>query len=62
VNEIAHIFEYVRGLFYAVVMDSRMLFSRHIDVTVGKALAMLGFMKRLSGGFRVRWVQGSLYS
>jgi hypothetical protein len=31
-----------------VVMDSRMSFSRHIDVTVGKALAMLRFVKRLS--------------
>jgi hypothetical protein len=35
-----------------VVMDSRMSFSRHIDVTVGKALAMLGFVKRLSSEFR----------
>jgi hypothetical protein len=35
-----------------VVMDSRMSFSRHIDVTVEKALAMLGFVKRLSGEFR----------
>jgi hypothetical protein len=61
VNEIAHIFEYVRGLFYAVVMDSRMLFSRHIDVTVGKALAMLGFMKRLSGGFRDLYTLRTLY-
>jgi hypothetical protein len=32
-----------------VLMDSRMSFSRHIDVTNGKALAMLGFVKRLSG-------------
>jgi hypothetical protein len=35
-----------------VVMDSNMSFSRHIDVTVGKALAMLGFVRRLSGEFR----------
>jgi hypothetical protein len=34
-----------------VVMDSRMSISKHIDVTVRKALAMLGFVKRLSGKF-----------
>jgi hypothetical protein len=28
-------------------MDSKMSFTGHIDVTVGKALAMLGFVKRL---------------
>jgi hypothetical protein len=28
-------------------MDSRLSFSWHIYVTVGKALAMLGFVKRL---------------
>jgi hypothetical protein len=32
-----------------VVMDSSMSFSRHIEVTVRKALAMLGFVKRMSG-------------
>jgi hypothetical protein len=35
-----------------VVMDSRMSFSGHIEVTVGKAMAMLGFVKRLTGEFR----------
>jgi hypothetical protein len=35
-----------------VVMDSRMSFSKHVDVTVGKALAMMGFVKKLSGEFR----------
>jgi hypothetical protein len=30
-----------------VVMDSRMSFSKHIDVTVGKTLAMVGFVRRL---------------
>jgi hypothetical protein len=35
-----------------VVMDCKMSFSRHIDVTVGKILAMLGFVKILSGEFR----------
>jgi hypothetical protein len=36
-----------------VIMDSRMSFTGHIDVTVGKALAMLGFVKRLSCEFRL---------
>jgi hypothetical protein len=40
-----------------VVMDSRMSFSKHIDVTIGKALAMLGYVKKLLGEF-----QESLYS
>jgi hypothetical protein len=44
-----------------VVMDSRMSFSRHIDVTVGKALAMLGFVKRLSGEFRDLYILRALY-
>jgi hypothetical protein len=35
-----------------VVMDSRISFSKHIDVTVGKALAMLRLMKRVSDDFR----------
>jgi hypothetical protein len=35
-----------------IVMDIRMSISRHIDVTVGKALAMLGFEKRFSGELR----------
>jgi hypothetical protein len=34
-----------------VIIDSRRSFTRHIDVTVGRALAMLGFMKRLSCDF-----------
>jgi hypothetical protein len=41
-----------------VVMNSRMSFSRHIDVLVGKALAMLGFVKRLSGEFRDPYTLG----
>jgi hypothetical protein len=28
-----------------VVMESRMSFSRHIDVTIGKVLAILGLLK-----------------
>jgi hypothetical protein len=35
-----------------VMMDSKMSFTGHIDVTVGKALAMLGFVRRLSCEFR----------
>jgi hypothetical protein len=35
-----------------VIMDSKMSFTGHIEVTVGKALAMLGFVKRLSCEFR----------
>jgi hypothetical protein len=34
-----------------VVIDSKMSFSSHIDVTVGMVLAMLRFVKRLSGEF-----------
>jgi hypothetical protein len=35
-----------------VIMDSKMSFTGHIDVTVGRVLAMLGFVKRLSCEFR----------
>jgi hypothetical protein len=35
-----------------VIMDSKVPFTGHIDVTVGKALAMLGFVKKLSFEFR----------
>jgi hypothetical protein len=35
-----------------VIMDSKMSFTGHIDVTVGRALAMLGFVKKLSYEFR----------
>jgi hypothetical protein len=31
-----------------VIMDSKVSFTGHIDVTVGRALTMLGFVKRLS--------------
>jgi hypothetical protein len=34
-----------------VIMDSKMSLTGHIDVTLGRALAMLGFMKRLSYDF-----------
>jgi hypothetical protein len=32
-----------------VIMDSRMVFANHVDIVVGKAWAMLGFVKRISG-------------
>jgi hypothetical protein len=35
-----------------VVMDSRMSLSMHIVVTVGNAVAMLGFVRRLPGELR----------
>jgi hypothetical protein len=36
-----------------VIMESKMCFTDgHIDVTVGRVLAMLGFVKRLSCEFR----------
>jgi hypothetical protein len=44
-----------------VVMDSRMSFSRHIDVTVAKALAMLRFVKILSGEFMDPYTIRTLY-
>jgi hypothetical protein len=44
-----------------VVMDSKMSFSRHIDVTVGMALAMLRFVKRLSGEFTDSYTLRTLY-
>jgi hypothetical protein len=35
-----------------VIMDSKMFFTGNIDITVGRALAMLGFVKRLACEFR----------
>jgi hypothetical protein len=37
-------------------MDQRMCFTEHIDVMVVKALAMLGFIGRVSGEFREFYV------
>jgi hypothetical protein len=42
-------------------MDSKMSFTRHIDVTVGRALAMLGFVKRLSCEFRDPYTLKTFY-
>jgi hypothetical protein len=44
-----------------VVMDSRMSFSRYIDVTDGRTLTMLGFVKRLSGEIRDPYILRTLY-
>jgi hypothetical protein len=44
-----------------VIMDSRMSFTGHIDVTVRKALAMLGFVKKLSYEFRDPYTLKTLY-
>jgi hypothetical protein len=35
-----------------MVVNSKVSFTEHIDVTVGRALAMFGFVKRLSCEFR----------
>jgi hypothetical protein len=44
-----------------VIMDSKMYFTGHIDVTVGKALAMLGFVKGLSCEFRDPYTLKAFY-
>jgi hypothetical protein len=44
-----------------VIMDEKMNFSEHIDVMVGKAFAMLGFIRRLSFEFRDPYTLRSLY-
>jgi hypothetical protein len=46
---------------FGVLMDSRISFSKHIDVTVVKALEMLGFVKRLTGEFRDPYTLRTLY-
>jgi hypothetical protein len=44
-----------------VIMDSKMAFTGHIDVTVERALAMLGFVKRLSCELRDPYTLKTLY-
>jgi hypothetical protein len=41
--------------------DSKVSFTGHIDVTVGRDLAMLGFVKRLSCEFRDPYILNTLY-
>jgi hypothetical protein len=45
----------------SVIMDSKTVFYGHIDVTVGRALAMLLFAKRLSWEFRDSYAFNTLY-
>jgi hypothetical protein len=60
----------LRGIFFdhvdsitdlGVVMDRRMSLSRPIDFMVGKALAILGFVKRLAGDIRDPYILRTLY-
>jgi hypothetical protein len=44
-----------------VTMDSKMSFNGHIDVAVERALAMLGFVKKLSCEFRDPYTLKTLY-
>jgi hypothetical protein len=44
-----------------VIMDSKVSFTGHIDVTVGRALALLGFVKRLSCEFRDLYTLKTFY-
>jgi hypothetical protein len=45
-----------------VIVDEKMLFSEQIDGMVGKAFAMLGFIRRLSFEFRDPHILRSLYT
>jgi hypothetical protein len=45
-----------------VIMDEKITFSEHVDVMVTKALAMLGFIRRLSFQFRDPYPLKSLYT
>jgi hypothetical protein len=42
-------------------MDSKVSFTEHIDVTVGRVLAMLGFVKRLLCEFRDPYTLKTIY-
>jgi hypothetical protein len=44
-----------------VIIDSKMSYTGHIDVTVRSALVMLGFVKRLSYEFKDPYTQKTLY-
>jgi hypothetical protein len=45
-----------------LIMDEKMNFSEYIDVMVGKAFAMLGFIRRLSFKFRDPYNLRSFYT
>jgi hypothetical protein len=44
-----------------VILDSKLSFRNHIDATIGKGLAMLVFIKRLSSEFRDPYTLKALY-
>jgi hypothetical protein len=44
-----------------VIMDSKLTFSEHVDVTVSKARQMLGFIMRVGRDFRDPYALKSLY-
>jgi Reverse transcriptase (RNA-dependent DNA polymerase) len=44
-----------------VILDSKLSFRNHIDATIAKGLAMLGFIKRLSSEFRDPYTLKALY-
>jgi hypothetical protein len=47
------ILDYVDSIsHFRVIMDNRISFVEHVDIAVSKALAMLGFLKRMSSEFR----------
>jgi hypothetical protein len=45
-----------------VIMDEKMNFSEHVDVMVGKAFAMVGFIRKISFEFRDPYILRSLYT
>jgi hypothetical protein len=51
----------INDLGLGVIKDSKVSFTEHMDVTVGKAFAMLGFVKRLSREFRDPYTLKTLY-
>jgi hypothetical protein len=53
-------FSFINDL--GVIMDEKMNFLEHVDVMVGKAFAMLGFIERLSFEFRDPYTLRSLYT
>jgi hypothetical protein len=42
-------------------MDEKINFSKHVDVMVGKAFPMMGYIRRLSLEFRDQYTLKSLY-
>jgi hypothetical protein len=48
-------------IYLEVIMDSKISFAEHVDIAVGKALAKLGFVKRMSSEFRDPYTIKTLY-